>query len=132
MVRLLELQRPRHLLAGYTLALPLAALAFTPLLVMRVEPRGGSFWPVPTPLYAPYLGVFFYFVCYSVKLLAGGLSGKHGPAAPASSAMCCWAPTPVTPSAAVRTIEAVALGADLSRMLRSRLRSSSGRRLEMP
>ncbi len=78
-VELLELRRPRHLLAGYALALPLAVLALTPLLVREVEPRGGfPFWPVPAPLYSLYLAVFFYFVCYSVMLLVAAYRGSSG------------------------------------------------------
>jgi len=59
-VHLLDQRRPRHLLAGYGLAMPLAALSFTTLIVVRVGPKAGfPFWPVPGPLYPFYLGFFF-------------------------------------------------------------------------
>jgi len=69
-IQLLGLRWPLHVLAGYGATVILAIGSFTPWLVASVEPRGGfPFWPVPAAFYPIYLGIFFYFVVLTVKLL---------------------------------------------------------------
>jgi two-component system nitrogen regulation sensor histidine kinase GlnL len=60
----------RELFAGYSIALLLAGLSFTPLIVARVEPnRWFPFWPKPGMLYPAYLTFFFYFLMRTAFLL---------------------------------------------------------------
>lgn len=68
--KLTDRPHSRELLVGYILVAPLLPLSFTSLIVTGVRSRMMfRFWPEPGVLYPAYLGLFFYFLIRSWRLL---------------------------------------------------------------
>ncbi|MBF0569866.1 MAG: hypothetical protein HQL18_03730, partial [Candidatus Omnitrophica bacterium] len=71
-LELVSLKKRRSFLLwfGYVMALGLAVFAFTPLLVRGLEPKFDfRIWPVPGPLYLPFLTFFTFYSYYSLWLI---------------------------------------------------------------
>jgi signal transduction histidine kinase len=80
-LELLDLKKKKVMLFwfGYAFAAMLAMLVFTPFLVRALEPKFDfRLWPVPGPLYLPFLLFFSFYSYYSLWLIYQGYRRSCG------------------------------------------------------